>query len=181
MTKLKKGIVQVYTGNGKGKTTAAVGLIVRAVGQGLSCCLVQFLKRKSSFSGELKSLETLGVKIIRFDNQECPLIFPGKGPEYQDKFLKSIKESLVYSRELLEESGFDLVVLDEILNVVNNNYANDDDILELVKVKHESTELILTGRNASEKIINAADLVTKMDLKKHPYYEGLSARKGIEF
>ena len=121
------------------------------------------------------------MPVFRFDDQECPLIFPNKTPDYEEKFLASIEKSLQFSKKLINAGEYDLIVLDEVLNLLGNDYIAADKILELFNVKGDTTELILTGRNASEEIVAAADLVTEMKLHKHPYYQGLAARKGIEF
>ena len=175
--KLEKGIVQVYTGEGKGKTTAACGLAIRAAGNGLKVCFFQFFKKP--ISGELKVLK-------RDKNIEIHSILPS----YQSSRHLSKGEFLSFKKKLMKEwkyvcknvksEKFDVVILDEILIAIRDKFLPEEEIIKLMKSKPERVELIITGRGMTENIEKNADLVTEMRLIKHPFPE-IKARKGIEF
>jgi len=176
--KLKKGLVQVFTGEGKGKTTAAFGLALRAAGNGFKIAIFQFLKANGSKTGELMLAKKFkNVKIFRND-QTHPMF---------DKNV-SLAELKMNAEILFDTAGeagkngkYDMVILDEINNCVFGGLINEKEVLNFIKNKAKTTELVLTGRHASKKIMNAADLVTEMKEVKHPYKKGIGARKGIEF
>ena len=173
---MQKGLIHIYTGNGKGKTTAATGVIVRALGQGQKVLLARFLKAEKPESGEIKLLKqhpgitilTAGVGII------------GKMPE-QDVIVKSVVETFAAAKELVLSGDFDLAVFDEINNSMHNGYIETDEIKKLIADRPEHVNLVLTGRNAPAEIQELADLVTSMEKIKHPYDAGIMARKGLEF
>jgi cob(I)alamin adenosyltransferase len=175
----KKGCVQVYTGNGKGKTTAAVGLAVRAAGRGLRVYMVQFLKSQNT--GELESAKKLepNFKIFRFEKNR------GFFWTLKDEEKKELKEEvqLAYSfcLQSLKEGQCDILIMDEIMGALSNNLVSKEQILELVDIKPENIELILTGRDVPQVIIDKADLVTEMREIKHYYNKGIVSRKGIEY
>ncbi|MEL3907840.1 MAG: cob(I)yrinic acid a,c-diamide adenosyltransferase [Treponemataceae bacterium] len=171
--KLKRGYVQVYTGDGKGKTTAAFGLALRAVCAGYKVFIGQFMKG-SNYS-ELKAVEYLpNLKIEQFGN---PRSFRNEPSQHDidlaNKGLKKI-QAIVKSGE------YDLVVMDEINIALKYNIFTTEKILDIIKNKAENVELILTGRYAKKEIIEAADLVTEMRMIKHYYTQGVKARTGIE-
>jgi len=168
-------MIQIYTGNGKGKTTAALGLGLRAVGANKKVLLVQFLK--DGKSSEIKAIK----KIKNFDVR----IFGRKGFISKNKILKKdfnlVTQGFNFVQKTIQSKEYDLIILDEI-NVINYfGLIKTKDILELMKKIPSKMELILTGRNASKKVIQAADLVTEMKQIKHYYKKGIKARKGIEF
>ncbi len=171
--KLKRGLVQVYTGRGKGKTTAAWGQAMRASGQGLKVGIVQFFKGKSS--GEAKMIKKLKLDIYSF----CPVhpFFGGK----KEKLKKECQEGLAFAKEMLRSKKYDLIILDEINIAMRDRLIEVNGVLNLIKKKPKGVELILTGRGASKKIIEAADLVTEMREIKHPYRKGIRGRRGIEY
>ncbi len=173
----KRGLVQVYTGNGKGKTTAALGLAVRAVGQGLRVCLLQFLKDLPS--GEVISARRLGIRLIRFPGTFCC----GRRLSREEKSQLKAEMQPAFSRtEKIVKSGrYDLVILDEINFVLYKRLIRVKDILQLMKNKPSHIELVLTGRYAPPSLIRTADLVTEMLEVKHPFQQGIKARKGIEY
>ena len=173
-------MVQVYTGDGKGKTTAAIGQAVRSYGDGLKVCLIQFLKPESSFSGEIKTLKKLGIKIIRF-NQVHPMFMKKVTAEKTKKLKKSINSSFDKSVQIIMSNKYDLVILDEINNCIAGKFLDCKRLVELMKRKPGKVELILTGRDASKEIIRESDLVTEMKMIKHPFYMGVKAKKGIEY
>jgi len=169
-----KGYVHVYTGNGKGKTTASIGLIVRALGHGLKVYMGQFMKGQKY--GELDTLEKLGVLVERFGTKNC-IISP---KDVNDLDLVKAKEAYKKVEEILLSKKYDLVVLDEICVSTYFNLITKEEIVHLMKIKPEETELVLTGRYAPKEVIEAADLVTEMKKIKHYYDCGVMARDGIE-
>lgn len=175
---LKKGLVQVYSGEGKGKTTAAFGLALRAAGNGFKVAIFQFLKAKNSKTGELTFAKKFkNVKIFR--NDQTHPIFK-KSVKMTD--LKHNSEMLCAEVKKAVFSGkYDMVVLDEINNCMFGGLIEVKEVLAIIKQKPLHVELVLTGRNVPGEIINAADLVTEMRLIKHPYEKGVSARRGIEY
>lgn len=176
--KLSKGLVQVYTGNGKGKTTAAIGQAIRAYGHNLKICIFQFLKPEDRFSGELVALKKLNIKVIRH-KEPYSFKLPTEKSEI-DKFKNSLIEMLNKVKEAFKE--YDMIILDEINILPYLKIIDTKTILDLITQKPDNVELILTGRNAPSELIHKADLVTQMEALKHPYVEkGLSARKGIEY
>lgn len=169
-----KGYTHVYTGNGKGKTTASMGLMVRALGHDLKVYMGQFMKGQRY--GELNTLEKLGVSIERFGTENCII-----SPEHvTDLDLVKAKEGYKKVEKILLSKKYDLVVLDEICVSTYFNLITTDEILHLMKIKPQETELVLTGRYAPKEVIEAADLVTEMKEIKHYYNCGVMARDGIE-
>jgi cob(I)alamin adenosyltransferase len=174
--KARKGLVQVFTGNGKGKTTAAVGTIVRAAGHGLKVFLVSFMKGNYTY-GEYKTLAQLpNVEIAQFGLRK--LTDPAR-VNAEEK--EQAKAALAAARNAVTSGNYDLVVLDEVNVAVSYNLIALDDVLKLVRDKPPHVELILTGRYADNKLLELADLVTEMVKVKHPFDKGIKARKGIEF
>jgi len=175
MTKLEKGLVQVYTGNGKGKTTAAFGLALRAVGRGLKVYVIQFIKGGFDY-GELYVVDKLqGLTLKAFGKGKFII---GK-PEEVD--VVKAREALKLTKEVVSGGKYDLVVLDEVNVALHLGLIGLDDVLRLVREKPVHVELVLTGRNAPDEILQVADLVTEMREVKHPYSKGVPARKGIEY
>lgn len=175
-----KGLVHIYTGEGKGKTTASVGLAVRAAGQGMRVLVVQFFKEDSAPSGEKEFFRKTGsgIELMR-SNCRHPL-FTGKSTD-----IKAVKAAVIGTYEEAKKKifggGYGLAVLDEIMSAVNGGWIAVEDVLELTIKKPDETELVLTGRNAPMELVQAADYVTEMLKIKHPYDMGIAARKGIEF
>jgi cob(I)alamin adenosyltransferase len=172
---LERGCVQVYTGNGKGKTTAALGLALRAVGRGLNVCMFQFIKGGGQY-GEHLAAEKLAPLLT--------IIQTGRPGWVNTKDItedrRTAQEALAQARELLVSGAFDLFICDEINGAVGFGLIDLEQVLELISAKPETTELVLTGRNAHERVIEAADLVTEMREIKHYYKAGIPARTGIE-
>ena len=177
MTKASgKGLVQIFTGNGKGKTTAALGTVIRAAGHGLKVFVIFFIKGDYA-SGEYSTLSRLpDVKVASFGLRR--FIDPNNvDPEEKAQ----AKAALAAAREAITGGSYDLVVLDEINVALDFKLIDPDDVMQLIKDKPPHVELILTGRNADSRLIEAADLVTEMVKIKHPFDKGIKARKGIEF
>lgn len=176
MVRLEKGLVQVYTGNGKGKTSAAFGLALRAVGRGLRVFVIQFIKGGFDY-GELYVVGKLpNLELKAFGRGKFILEKP---PGKED--MKLAEEALALAEKVIKSDEYDVVVLDEVNVALNLDLIRLDKVLELVKSKPEHVELVLTGRNAPVELIEAADLVTEMLEVKHPYSKGFGARKGIEY
>ncbi len=172
---LEQGCVQVYTGNGKGKTTAALGLALRAVGRGLKVCMFQFIKGGGRY-GEHLAAEKLAPLLTIIQSGRPGWVNTKEITEDR----RIAQEALTQVRELLTSGEFDLFICDEINGAVGFGLIDIEQVLELIRNKPEKTELVLTGRNADERIIEAADLVTEMCEIKHYYKAGIPARIGIE-
>ena len=173
------GLIQVYTGTGKGKTTAAIGAGIRAIGQGLRVHMIQFLKGGDNFPpyGEVRALE----QIPRFTLEQfgpSHFIKPGA---ISDDDREIVKYGLERAEEVLASGNYDLVILDEINVVLDLGMANLEDILSMLKKKAPHSEVILTGRGAPRGLIDFADLVSCVNDVKHPFNAGVSARLGIEY
>lgn len=167
-------MIQVYTGEGKGKTTAAFGLALRAVGAGLKVYIAQFIKNGNYC--EIKTLKTLkNIKIEQF-GLGC---FIKRKPSKKD--LDLAKCGFAKIKKIISEKLYDVVILDEINIALNLKLINLEEFLTLIKNAPKSIELILTGRNAPRDLIKVADLVSEIKEIKHYYKKGLKARKGIEF
>ena len=173
-----KGLLMVNTGDGKGKTTAALGVLVRAAGRGMKCCLIQFMKSKSDRYGEHESLETLGVEVHTMGDG---FTWDTKDPA-QD--IKTSEETWALCVEKMRNGDYDLLVFDEIVYVLDYRFLDVGKVLEEVKAVREAQphlHVIMTGRNAPAELIEAADLVTEMKEIKHPFHVGIYAQQGIEF
>ena len=179
MDKLEKGYVQVYTGNGKGKTTAAVGQAIRAVGNGLKVYMLQFLKTEPT--GELEIAKLIGDKfqVFRFESKKG---FYWTLNEEEKKILKSeIDKAYNFAMKVINNSSCDVFILDEIMGVLSNKLLTEEQVIELIDKKPINMELILTGRNVPDSIKNKADLVTEMKEIKHYMQKGVYVREGIEY
>jgi cob(I)alamin adenosyltransferase len=173
---MEKGLIQVYTGNGKGKTSAALGLALRAVGHGLKVLIIQFMKGNFKY-GELESARKLSpyLTIIPMGRET----FVSKShPDPADS--QRAQEGFSLAKKAIENREFDIVILDEINMAVDYGLIPLSDLLQLIDSKPETVELVLTGRNAKSEIMDKADLVTEMVELKHYYHKGVKVRKGIE-
>jgi cob(I)alamin adenosyltransferase len=171
--------VIVYTGEGKGKTTASLGMALRAVGYDLKVCMIQFVKG-SWPSGELKSSRLLApnFRIIRAGKGFVGII-DDKRPV--SEHIAAAKEALRKSEAVISSGRYDIVILDEINYAVNRKLIGVGAVLRLIRRRPVHVNLVLTGRGAPQRVIDAADLVTDMRKIKHPYDRGMTARKGIDF
>lgn len=176
MAEKATGLVQIYTGNGKGKSTAAFGLAMRAVGCGLKVVIIQFMK-KGGWYGETVSLSQ--VENIELYSYGCDR-FAKKGEPDEDN-LAQARAALAKTQKVMASGTADLLILDELNNAIFFDLVSEEEALALINDKPANLELVITGRNAPEALINAADLVTEMREIKHPYQKGVQARKGIEF
>jgi len=175
----KDGLVIVYTGNGKGKTTAALGMALRAIGYNHKICMIQFIKGSWHY-GEMDSSRRL--------EPEFELIAAGKGfvgilddTSPKEEHEKVAKEAINICKEKIQSGKYDLIILDEVNYAINLELINVNDVLELIKIKPSKLNLVLTGNHAKQEIIEAADLVTEMKEIKHPFQQGIKAKKGIDF
>ena len=175
----KGGLTIVYTGSGKGKTTAALGIALRAAGHHKKICMIQFIKGSWHY-GEMDSSKLLGPE---FEMAAVGRGFVGIIDDRTPRktHVKVAQEAVKISKEKILSGKYDIVILDEINYAVNLKLINVSDVLELIKSKPEDVDLVLTGNHASDKVIEEADLVTEMRQIKHPFQRGIKARKGIDF
>ncbi len=173
---LKFGITQVYTGEGKGKTTAAFGLALRAIGRGLKVYVIQFIKGGFDY-GELHIVKELPrIKLAAYGRGQ---FIEGENPTEED--MRLAREAFEHAKKVVQSKEYDIVVLDEINVAISLKLLEVEEVLALIEDKPEKVELVLTGRGAPYAIIEAANLVTEMVEIKHPFNEGVGARKGIEY
>lgn len=195
--KNNRGLVHVITGNGKGKTTASLGLAMRALGHNMSVYMIQFLK--SGDTGELFTVKKYlpNMRIIQFGEEaikEKQLKIYEFSKDFDEipkisgkfKFLKDEEEreacqqALVHSKKILQ-AGYDIVILDEINYAIAKKLIDVNEVINALQTKDPKTEVILTGRGATEEIIDVADYVSVINERKHPWRKGIDARKGIEY
>ncbi len=173
---LEKGLVQVYTGHGKGKTTAALGLALRAAGHGLKTYIIQFMKGWPYY-GELGSVEKIPDITLRQFGRPDFVYKERSDPED----VRQARQALEHARQIMDSGDYDLLILDEINVALDFGLIGLEEVLDLLEDRPPQMELILTGRNAHPDIIRRADLVTEMQEIKHPYAKDIRARKGIEY
>ncbi len=173
-----KGLLMVNTGDGKGKTTAALGVLVRAAGRGMKCCLIQFMKSKTDRYGEHESLEKLGIEIhtmgdgFTWDTKDTA------------KDIETSEETWALCVEKMRSEEYEVLVFDEIVYVLDYKFLSVEKVLQEVRAAREKQphlHMIMTGRNAPAELVDAADLVTEMREIKHPFHAGIYAQQGIEF
>lgn len=173
-----KGLLMVNTGDGKGKTTAALGVLVRAAGRGMNCCLIQFMKAKTDRYGEHESLEALDIEVHTMGD--------GFTWDTNDKTqdIRTSEETWALCLEKLRSTEYDLLVFDELVYVLDYKFLDVEKVLaEIREIREQQPNLhiIMTGRNAPPELVEAADLVTEMKEVKHPFHAGIYAQQGIEF
>ncbi len=173
---MKKGLLLVNTGNGKGKTTAALGLAMRALGHGLKVCVIQFIKGSWKY-GELSAAK-------RFEGL-LDFHVMGKGFTWESENLDADKqiaqEAWQFAKQTLNSDDYALVILDELTYLMKYGFVEETDIIAGLVNKRPNLHVVVTGRDASSALIDAADLVTEMVAVKHPFKQGVKAQKGIEF
>jgi cob(I)alamin adenosyltransferase len=169
-------MLQVYTGDGKGKTTAALGLACRAAGHGKRVLFVQLMKAEVTREGEFKTLS--GMPTVRIERYGQSLLDPLADPQAVSR---AIREGLAEVRRVLDAGGADIVVLDEANVACSKGLITADELLDAVSTAGPDVEIVMTGRDAPAEILARADLVTEMVGHKHPFDTGQSARQGIEY
>jgi cob(I)alamin adenosyltransferase len=173
-----RGLLIVHTGNGKGKTTAALGLLMRAAGRGLKCCMIQFMKSRKDRYGEHESAEKLGIEVHTMGDG---FTWDTKNPE-QDR--KTARDTWALCVDKMRSGDYDMLVFDEMVYVLSYNMLPVEEVLlEFREVRQANPHLhiVVTGRDAPEALIAVADLVTEMREVKHPFTAGIRAQQGIEF
>lgn len=172
-----KGLVHIYMGKGKGKTTAAIGLCMRASGAGMHVMLVQFLKGQET--AEIIPLENAGVKILR-DNSITKFL-PAMSREERIECTISQRKLLQAAHRAAMSGGLDLIVLDEILDAIECGLVALTDVISLINSRSPHVEIVMTGRKAPQELIELSHYVSEINVVKHPYNTGIKARKGIEY
>jgi cob(I)alamin adenosyltransferase len=173
-----KGLLMVNTGDGKGKTTASIGLMVRAAGRGLKCAMIQFMKSKTDRYGEHESLEQLGIEI---HTMGAGFTWDTKDRELD---IATSQETWALCVEKMRSAEYEMLVFDEIVYVLDYGFLDVDEVLAEVRSAREKQphlHIVMSGRNAPQKLVDAADLVTEMREIKHPFHAGIYAQQGIEF
>lgn len=187
----------VFTGNGKGKTSAALGTALRSLGWGRRVCIIQFIKGNKN-TGEYREVESLKLKVkscgVASPHIEIHQFFDDDKMSITEKsildnseYKKSCEAAWDFAKETILSKKFDLIILDEVINAIHLGLLDEKETLEFIRDNSElirensRSDLILTGRNASEKLINLADLVTEMKEVKHPFQKGISAKEGIDY
>jgi len=179
MQKKSKGLVIVYTGDGKGKTTAALGTALRAAGHGKKTLIVQFIKNFQNY-GELKfvkkyncgiEIRTMGKGYVQIQGDKFPF----------EEHVKAAQQALQFAKDKILSKRYDIIVLDEINIALDKKLLTLKEVTEFIQQKPPDLHLVLTGRNASKKMIQLADLVSEVKEVKHPYKRGMLAQKGIEY
>ena len=175
----KDGLVIVYTGNGKGKTTAALGLALRAIGYEHKVCMLQFIKGSWHY-GEMDSSKKLepNFELIAIGKGFVGILDDNSPREEHEKYAA---EALRICREKINSGNYDVVILDEVNYAINLGLIDVQEIIKLIKEKPSNLDLVLTGRDVKEEIVELADLVTEMKEIKHPFKSGIKAKKGIDF
>ena len=176
----RQGLVIVHTGEGKGKTTASLGLALRAWGSGLRVLILQFIKGGQRY-GELEAIKALKSVRDAIEVRQCGLGFTRRDEKRKAEHIAAAKEAVREAEQEIVSGKWDLIILDEINYAVKFGLLETDDVLRLVKEKPQELHLVLTGRDAAPELIDAADLVTEMKLVKHPFQKGIKAQLGIEF
>lgn len=175
---IKQGLVHIYTGDGKGKTTSAVGLATRALGSNYKVCYVSFHKRPEVYGyAEMESLRKLGALILN-RSKGHPMLDRSVSRE---SMLQEVPAALDEIAELIRTESFDLLILDEILISVRDSFVPESRLIEFIKDKPQELELVLTGRGATEAVKELADYVSYITKEKHPFDQGIPSRKGIEY
>ena len=173
-----RGLLMINTGDGKGKTTAALGLLMRAAGRGLNCCMIQFMKSKTDRYGEHESAEELGIEVHTMGDG---FTWDTQNP---DQDIKTSRETWNLCVEKLRSGVYDLLVFDEIVYVLDYKFLPIEEVIGEIKAIRErqpALHIVMTGRNAPPELIEAADLVTEMREIKHPFHAGIFAQQGVEF
>jgi cob(I)alamin adenosyltransferase len=172
---MEPGRIIVYTGDGKGKTTAALGMVMRALGHGLRVCVVQFIKGQGDYGERLMAAHLEGLDWVICGEG---FVFTQRD---QTKNREAARRGLERAAEIVASDRYDLVVFDEITYLPTYGFAEVEDLVRIVRTKPSRLSIIMTGRDAREELIELADTVTEMKCVKHGYEQGITAQKGVEF
>ena len=178
---LEKGLVQIYTGDGKGKTTAAFGLALRVAGHGGKVLIYQFLKPQTLDLGERASMEKIPGVTVQSLNEPWDMHISLDNDQAVSKIRSAIKESLSVLTKDAAENRYDVMIFDEMVFCVSKGLAELEDVGNMIDKKDPKVEIVMTGRGADSQLIAMADLVTEMKAVKHPFEKKIGARKGIEY
>lgn len=173
------GLIIVYTGDGKGKTTASMGMCVRAVGYGQKVCMIQFIKGSWKY-GEMEGIKRLAPEVEFYTMGKGFVgIIDDKLPFEEHQ--KAASETLDFAREKMISGQYEIIILDEINVAISLGLLEVEQVLKLIDQKPELVHLVMTGRNAAQEVIDRADLVTEMTEIKHPFQKGILAQKGVDY
>ena len=178
MSDVRRGLIIVNTGPGKGKTTAAMGTALRAVGQGMRVLMLQFLKGSWHY-GELDAVQAFGDKFVMKQMGRGFVKVGAEKPDPED--VRMVEEAWAEAEKAIQSGEWDLVVLDEINYAISYKMLDPEKVAEVLRRKPEMVHVILTGRNAHPTIVELADTVTEMKCIQHGYTQGITAQKGVEF
>jgi len=171
-------MIEVYTGDGKGKTTAAIGLAIRAIGHALKVCYIYFHKDPDKWgNGEYDTLRKLGIEVFGFAKKH-PHFFKDVDP---NDIRRDCLKGLRFVKKIYKENKYNLLILDEINISLRDGFLKEEEILEILEKKPKNLELVLTGRDFPESLVEKVDLVSEIKNIKHPYNKGIKGRKGIEY
>jgi len=174
-SKRRVGLIHLYTGDGKGKTTAALGLALRASGHGMKVCMIMFLKGRYRY-GERSAVKRLpNLEINAFGRRH---LIRGK-PTRRD--VEEAQKAFENARKVVKDPSYDLVILDEITHAINLGLVKLDDVVRLIREKPKKLEVVMTGRDAPIELAQVSDYVTEILERRHPYRRGITAREGIEY
>lgn len=191
-----KGLVICYLGAGKGKTTAAMGMAIRAAGAGMNVYILQFVKAKGKSAQDIKDGEwpvsseidflnniSTSSRVGKIDTEQLGLGFVGILGDKKEKevHIKAALEGLLRAREIITSGKYQVVILDEIISALESRLIEERDIIDLIDIKAPLQHLVLTGHNKFPKIMAKCDLITEMAMVKHPYYKGILAQRGIDY
>jgi len=173
----QKGLILLYTGNGKGKTTAALGQVLRAAGHGFKTAIIQFIKNLEN-TGEIMAAKKIFAEHLEIYPMGTGFTWDAKDRE---ELHLAAEKGWALAREKINSGSYSMVILDELTYALNYGLLDQDEVIAFLEQKPEKLHIIITGRDASDKLIALADLVTEMKEIKHPYKKGIKAMKGIEF
>jgi len=181
MCMLEKGLVQIYTGDGKGKTTAAFGLALRAAGHGSKVLIYQFLKPASLDSGERKAVQNISEITVEVLDEPWDMRTSFDDEEAVGRASLAICKACAQLAKAAADKTYDVMILDEIVFCLAKGLANLEDVKRIIEGRDQRVEIVMTGRGASAELITLADLVTEVKSIKHPFDKGVKARKGMEY
>jgi len=173
----QKGLILLYTGNGKGKTTAALGLVLRAAGHGYKTAIIQFIKNLEN-TGEIKAAKKIFAEHLEIYPMGTGFTWDAKD---RDELRRAAEKGWELAREKIHSGNYSMVILDELTYALNYGLLDQKQVISCLRQKPPELHIIITGRDASAELIALADLVTEMKEVKHPYQQGVKASKGIEF